>query len=171
LIYYLIFSSFLCFFYSGFTTSIILTFLGLQMGKILVAFPSPMARLSRWLCWSIGLALLTVVLVLVGVPINKNLWSASFICATASLAFAVLSLLYIVIDVRHWWPHGQPFNYPGMNAILLYVGHSMTGRMFPWRFYMSRDTHAGPLTVTLTGVTLWFVISVQCARNGFFLTV
>jgi heparan-alpha-glucosaminide N-acetyltransferase len=141
------------------------------MGKILVAFPSPMARLSRWLGWSVGLALLTVLFVLIGVPINKNLWSFSFITVTSSLACFALSILYFTIDVQKWWSHGQPFNHPGTNAILLYVGHSMTGYLFPWSFKVNEESHAGPLGVTLTGVTLWFITSVILARNKIFLTV
>ena len=57
---------------------------------------------------------------------NKNLWSLSFILATASGANAVvhtpsslrrrdvpqLAVFYFFIDVLQWW-NGAPFLYPG----------------------------------------------------------
>ena len=46
------------------------------------------------------------------VPVNKNLWSISYVMVTSCFAFALLSFLYVVIDVKHWWK-GQPFFYPG----------------------------------------------------------
>ena len=42
----------------GTTTSIILTFLGLQLGKILIAYPNPRQRITRWLIWGTVLGML-----------------------------------------------------------------------------------------------------------------
>jgi len=69
------------------------------------------------------------------------------------------------------WPNGQPFHYPGMNAILLYVGHELTGSMIPWSFHTDQSSHVGPLVTNLLGATLWFAISVVLARKRVFLTV
>ena len=45
-------------------------------------------------------------------PINKNLWSISFVLVTSCFAFALLAALYVLIDLKHWWK-GQPFFYAG----------------------------------------------------------
>jgi heparan-alpha-glucosaminide N-acetyltransferase len=34
------------------------------------------------------------------IPINKNLWSLSFVLIVASLAFIILTVFYLLIDVR-----------------------------------------------------------------------
>jgi heparan-alpha-glucosaminide N-acetyltransferase len=105
------------------------------------------------------------------IPINKNLWSFSFICLTSASACVAISLLYYLVDVARVWPNGQPFHYPGMNSILLYIGHELTSQMLPWSFNVDETSHVGPLARNLVATTLWFVISVRLAQNNFFLTV
>jgi predicted acyltransferase len=54
-------------------------------------------------------------------PINKGLWSPSFVLLTGGLAAAVLGLCYAVVDVvgmRRW---ATPFVSYGRNAIAVYV--------------------------------------------------
>ncbi|XP_054166903.1 heparan-alpha-glucosaminide N-acetyltransferase-like [Oppia nitens] len=156
----------------GTTTSIILTFLGLQIGKILIAYPNPKQRISRWLVWGLLLGSLSALFAATEtIPINKNLWSFSFICLTSSAACFAISLLYYLIDVLQIWPNGQPFHYPGMNSILLYIGHEITADMIPWSFNVDESSHVGPLARNLVAVTVWFVISVVLAEKGFFLTI
>lgn len=46
------------------------------------------------------------------IPINKNLWSLSFVLVTSSIAFILLTALYVFIDVLAWWS-GAPFRYAG----------------------------------------------------------
>jgi predicted acyltransferase len=55
-------------------------------------------------------------------PINKNLWSPSFVLLTAGLGAALFGLTWWVVDVRG--PRGgiHPFVTYGKNAIAVYVG-------------------------------------------------
>ena len=46
------------------------------------------------------------------IPLNKNLWSLSFILVMGGSAFVLLAALYFIIDVILWW-NGAPFKYPG----------------------------------------------------------
>ena len=46
------------------------------------------------------------------IPLNKNLWSLSFVLVMGGSAFFLLAGLYFVIDVILWW-NGAPFKYPG----------------------------------------------------------
>jgi predicted acyltransferase len=54
-------------------------------------------------------------------PINKNLWTSSFVVFTAGAAALALAICYWLIDVRGWRWWTKPFVILGMNAIALYV--------------------------------------------------
>jgi len=54
-------------------------------------------------------------------PINKNLWTSSFVVYTAGFALVVLALLYWIIEIRSWrgaWT--IPFLVLGINAIVAF---------------------------------------------------
>ena len=76
---------------------------------------------------SIGLAVAGAILLIAGkmldpvFPINKNLWTSSFVLLTGGFAMVALALCYWLVDVRGsrgWTP---PFLVFGMNAILAYA--------------------------------------------------
>jgi predicted acyltransferase len=55
-------------------------------------------------------------------PINKKLWTSSFVVFTAGMALVCLAFCYVVLDVRKWrgrWV--DPILVFGMNAIAAYV--------------------------------------------------
>jgi predicted acyltransferase len=55
-------------------------------------------------------------------PINKKLWTSSYVLFTAGLALACLALCYWALDIRQWrgrW--SKPFLVFGKNAIAAYV--------------------------------------------------
>ena len=84
-------------------------------------------------------------------PINKNLWTSSFVVYTAGFALVFLSLLYWIIEIRGWrgrWT--MPFLAFGMNAIVaycfdellwapLYYGHARAadGSVITWQQYLN----------------------------------
>jgi predicted acyltransferase len=56
-------------------------------------------------------------------PINKNLWSSSFVLWTAGSAILLLAVCYGFIEIKQWRRWSKPFEIFGMNAIALYVLH------------------------------------------------
>ena len=54
-------------------------------------------------------------------PINKSLWSASYVVFTAGVALSGLALCYWLIDVRGYRRWATPFVIYGMNPIVAYV--------------------------------------------------
>lgn len=52
-------------------------------------------------------------------PINKALWTSSYVLVTAGWAYLVLALIYYVTDVKNI-QFGSIFKYAGANAIILY---------------------------------------------------
>jgi predicted acyltransferase len=59
-------------------------------------------------------------------PINKNLWTSSFVLFSAGFALVFLALLYWIVEIRHWrgaWT--MPILVFGMNAITGFVADSL----------------------------------------------
>ena len=54
-------------------------------------------------------------------PINKNLWSSSFVMQTGGLSLLLLSLFYYIIDVLGYQRWAILFKVIGMNSILIYM--------------------------------------------------
>lgn len=61
-------------------------------------------------------------------PINKSLWTSSYVFFTAGLALEFLALCYWLIDIKgyKWWT--KPFVIFGVNAIVLFVGTGIMAR-------------------------------------------
>lgn len=102
----------------GILTSIITVILGLQAGKIFINCPTKWQRLVRFAVWTLLTGLLGGILCNFSqnagwIPVNKNLWSLSYVLVLASMAFALLALFYLVIDEFDWWS-GTPFYQAGM---------------------------------------------------------
>ena len=57
-------------------------------------------------------------------PINKNLWTSSFVLITAGLSLLFLSLFYLIMDIWQirWWAF--PFVIIGLNPITIYLAQA-----------------------------------------------
>ena len=55
-------------------------------------------------------------------PINKSLWTSSYVLFTAGLALELLALCYWVIDIHGFRRWAWPFEVFGVNALALFVG-------------------------------------------------
>ncbi|XP_070384595.1 heparan-alpha-glucosaminide N-acetyltransferase isoform X2 [Dermacentor albipictus] len=157
----------------GCLTSIFLVFLGLQAGKILLTFPDWKPRVVRWCCWGLLCGIVAGVLCKFSkedgwIPVNKNLWSVSFILFTASTAFFLLAILYYLIDVCGWWS-GAPLVYPGMNSLAVYMGHEIMHGVFPWA-WQCRESHWCYLFMNFWGTALWVVFAWLMFRRKLFIS-
>jgi predicted acyltransferase len=54
-------------------------------------------------------------------PINKNLWTSSFVLFTSGIALNVLAVCYWLIDVQEYRKYTKPFLAFGSNAIAAYM--------------------------------------------------
>ena len=82
----------------GALTSVFLVYCGAQAAKTMLAFGHWRDRVRRWLAWAVVLGLVSGGLCGFSkeggiIPVNKNLWSLSFVTATASMAFVLLSIM------------------------------------------------------------------------------
>ncbi|WP_066222363.1 acyltransferase family protein [Formosa haliotis] len=62
-------------------------------------------------------------------PLNKALWSSSFVLATAGYGTLILGIIYFIVDVKGWH-FGAIFKYAGMNAITVYFLSSLISKIF-----------------------------------------
>lgn len=141
-------------------------FLGVQCCMTILNYQKPAERLVRWIFW--GLILLAVTAVLTScsiddglIPINKNLWSLTFVTVTSALAFLLISLIYFLVDVKNigddCW---TLFLYPGMNPIVIYIGHFVFHHMWPFRWnYEGMNTHFEFMIENFYNVVIWVLIS------------
>ncbi|XP_063075702.1 heparan-alpha-glucosaminide N-acetyltransferase [Engraulis encrasicolus] len=158
----------------GSINSILMAFLGLQAGKILLHYRDLHNRImSRFLIWGLILGVLSAILTKCSrdhgfIPINKNLWSLSYVTTLSCFAFIALALVYYFVDVKRWWS-GAPFFYPGMNSILVYVGHEVFENYFPFRWKMANSqAHAEHLAQNLLATSIWVLISYILYRKKIF---
>ncbi|KAM3864849.1 heparan-alpha-glucosaminide N-acetyltransferase [Diretmus argenteus] len=149
----------------GSINSILMAFLGLQAGKIILHYKDQHSQIiSRFLIWGLILGTISAVLTKCSrdqgfIPVNKNLWSLSYVTTLACFAYVVLVLVYYTVDVKKWWT-GAPFYYPGMNSILVYVGHEVFEEYFPFRWRMANSqSHAEHLTQNLLATSCWVFIA------------
>lgn len=63
-------------------------------------------------------------------PINKNLWTSSFVLQVGGLSLLLMALFYYVIDVLGYKKWAFFFKVIGMNSILIYI----SGRFINWEY-------------------------------------
>ncbi|XP_061196042.1 heparan-alpha-glucosaminide N-acetyltransferase-like isoform X1 [Saccostrea echinata] len=158
----------------GTLNSIFLCFLGLQAGKILMTYKEPAARVKRFIIWGVILCIIAGALCEFkkdggAIPINKNLWSLSFVLCMAGFAFFLLAFCYLTIDVYKVWS-GAPFYFPGMNPILLYMGHEVLHRHFPISWKVSSE-HFALLFMDLWGTVFFVLVALVLYKKRLFFSI
>jgi len=63
-------------------------------------------------------------------PINKALWTSSYVMFTGGLALQFLALCYWLIDIKGYRRWAKPFEIFGLNAIALYVLADLLANVF-----------------------------------------
>jgi len=161
----------------GSLTTIFQVFLGYQAGQIIVSHQDDKQRLLRFSLWSLLTSLIGIGLCGAArdtglVPINKNIWSLSFVMVTTGLAYFVMAIIYLVVDVKKWWS-GAPFLYAGLNSIVLYLGSYMAYNMLPFNYALSdgMDTHWRKLPESIWGVCCWLMVAYAMFKSKVFVTV
>lgn len=159
----------------GILTGTFLCYLGVQAGHSFAHATSVSRVCGHWLvsgvlCGAFGLILSKGGQSDSWIPINKNLWSLSFVLILAGLAFVILTILYLLVDVSKSFT-GEPFLWLGMNSIIIYVGHEACGRAFPVQFQVEQNTHAQLIAMHLYGVIFWTIVAGLMYRQKFFIAV
>lgn len=96
------------------------TLAGVLTGHWLRSPRSPLERVTG-LFVAGNFAVLTGLLMGIWFPINKNLWTSSFVVFTAGMALILLGMCYWLIDVRGYRRWAKPFVIYGTNPLLAYL--------------------------------------------------
>jgi predicted acyltransferase len=90
-------------------------------------------------------------------PINKNIWTSSYVVFTAGVACISLATIMWIVDVKKivWWT--RPWVVYGMNPILAYVGSQFMARMIYSVLSVNSDGKRVPLQTAIyqTGFASW----------------
>ncbi|KAK3036374.1 hypothetical protein RJ639_032143, partial [Escallonia herrerae] len=118
--------------------------IGIHYGHVLIHFKGHADRLKQWASMGFSLLVLAIILHFTdAIPINKQLYSFSYVCFTAGAAGIVFSAFYLLIDV---WGLRTPFlflEWIGMNAMLVFVGGAqgiLAGFINGW-YYKTSDNN------------------------------
>lgn len=156
--------------------STLIVFLGICCCRIHVHYSCIKSKLMRWSIWSFVLACITAGLNGFSedggiIPINKNLWSISFVTVMSSFAFFMLTVLYLIQDVWGFWA-GRPFIFLGMNSMFVYLAHEVLGGYWPFDSdVVSNQGHAWVLGYNILAVILLTILAGYCRWVGYQLIV
>lgn len=84
---------------------------------------------------AVGLFFMGTVLLAIGwswslvFPLNKSLWTSSYVVYTSGLALLTLAFCYFVIDIKGYKKWAKPFVIFGVNALALFVFSGIMARM------------------------------------------
>jgi predicted acyltransferase len=124
-------------------------------------------------------------------PVNKSIWTSSFVLLTGGLAAALFGLTYWVVDVAGWKRWAAPFVTYGKNAIAVYVGagfladtllalkwagadgvtRSLWQRLFQALYASWLPPYAASLAWALSMVALFYLVALWMDRRGIYLKV
>ena len=146
---------------------------------------------------SLRLALLGVLLIAAGhlwdlaFPINKPIWTSSYVVYTTGWALLALGALHWLIDVRGWRGWASPLEIYGMNAITAFVASGLLAKtLILWRvpdgsggttsaygriYETAFASWAGPLNGSLAfavaTVLFWFAVAWAMYSRRIFIKV
>jgi predicted acyltransferase len=62
-------------------------------------------------------------------PVNKSLWTSSYVVLTAGMALLLLGFCYWLIEIKNYKRWSWPFMVFGVNAITLFVGSGLMAKL------------------------------------------
>lgn len=120
-------------------------------------------------------------------PINKRMWTSSFVLLSGGVSMEGAALCLVMFDVGNWQRLARPFAVVGINAIFMFVATGLVDRVLlrigpgdvsarAWffnRFYHSwiYDPKVASLLFAMTMVGFWWLVAWALARRGWTLRV
>lgn len=161
----------------GFIPSIVTAMLGIETGRLLT--DKRMGEMRKvGLLFGLGALFIVVGLVWdLVMPINKNLWTSSFVMLTGGISMCLLSSFYLVIDV---WGYRRWAFFPaviGMNSITIYIARKLidfdhTAHAIFSGFITNCFPEAlHPLLSTMAFIACWWTFLYFLYRQKIFLRV
>ncbi|CAN1751819.1 Heparan-alpha-glucosaminide N-acetyltransferase [Linum perenne] len=102
-------------------TAAVTCIIGLQFGHVLAHIQDHKGRLENWSVFSIFFLVIGLILVLLGFPINKPLYSISYMLITSASAGITFAALYLLVDVygQRWLT--LPLEWMGKHSLTIFM--------------------------------------------------
>lgn len=125
-------------------------------------------------------------------PINKNIWTSSYVLFTAGIGAVSLATCMWIIDVQQWRRWTQPFVVYGINPMLAFLGSGLMARgiasLWTWdagngtrmsaQGFVFKTVFASWLppreasfAYAVAFVTFWYLVLLVARKRGFVLKV
>ena len=104
------------------------TLIGTIVGGIIRQKDELTVRLTRIFCIATSMAVIGYLLSY-GLPLNKRVWSPSYVLVTCGIAASLLAVFTVLIDIKKKQSWCTPFRWFGMNAIVLFVASGLLARI------------------------------------------
>jgi len=150
--------------------------LGIYAGNLLKNSPLSMQRKALQLFVMGVVSLLLAQVWNLVFPINKNLWSSSFVLHVGGYSLVLLALFYYIIDIRGIKKWAFFFSVIGMNSILIYMSGQFinwsytTNALFSWLFQLAGEP-ANAVVLALCVVMVEWVVLYFLYKKSVFLRV
>ena len=107
--------------------AVVTAMLGMFTGEFVRRGDIRGGRKTLWMA-AAAAALLAAGLAFSGVlPVNKKLWSSTFVCVVGAYSLGMFALFYYLIDVRGWRRWTLFFRVVGLNSITIYLAQRIVG--------------------------------------------
>lgn len=103
--------------------------IGFLFGKLIIENKDNHTRVEKLLIWGTILAF-SGLLLQYGVPINKKIWSATFVLVTTGFAAQLLGLLIWIIDIHKKERWSRFFHSFGVNPLIVYIFAGVLANLF-----------------------------------------
>jgi predicted acyltransferase len=125
-------------------------------------------------------------------PINKNIWTSSYVVFTAGIGAVSLATCMWIIDVQQWRRWTQPFVVYGVNPMLAFLGSGLMARGIAslWTWDAGNGTRVSAqgfvfkavfaswlppreasFAYAVAFVTFWYLVLLVARKRGFVLKV
>lgn len=107
-------------------------------------------------------------------PVNKKLWTPTFVLLSGAYSLAMLALFYWIVDVKKWRSWTFPFRVVGMNALTIYLMMRVVGFRSMSKFFFSGVASLGDASWSALVLSLghaligWLVLYFLYRKGTFF---
>ncbi|XVF32854.1 hypothetical protein REPUB_Repub17cG0118500 [Reevesia pubescens] len=101
--------------------AVLTCFVGLHFGHILLHYKAQMHRVLLWSMSSFLLLISGFGLEMLGIPFSKPLYTLSYMCITAGASGLFLTIIFYIVDVKHFRKPVVLLQWMGMNALIIYA--------------------------------------------------
>ncbi|KAK4258481.1 hypothetical protein QN277_004924 [Acacia crassicarpa] len=102
-------------------TAAVSCIIGLQYGHVLARLQDHKARLEIWMWFSVSFLALGLFMALIGIPLNKSLYTVSYMLVTSAGSGFTFCALYLLVDVYGFRRWTRVLEWMGKHSLSIFV--------------------------------------------------